>query len=82
MNTLTFKPFATSGTQIFAYGSLILLQLPLYLLVLTLKGWNTGLLLLTLIISDLPLHVWLFIEIQLSGIAFEEVVLTVFDKNF
>ena len=38
LNTLTFKSFTTSGTQILAYGSLILLQLPLHLLVLTLKG--------------------------------------------
>ena len=28
LNTLTFKSFTVSGTQIFAYGSLILLQLP------------------------------------------------------
>ena len=40
-----------------------------------------GLLLLTLIISGLALHGWLLIEIQLSGIAFKEVVLTKFDKN-
>ena len=39
LNTLTFKYFTTSGTQIFAYGSLILLQLPLHLLVLILKYW-------------------------------------------
>ena len=37
LNTLTFEFFTTSGTQIFAYVSLILLQLPLHLLVLTLK---------------------------------------------
>ena len=35
-----------------------------------------GLLLLTLKISGLALHTWLFIEIQLK-----EVVLTMFDKN-
>ena len=35
-----------------------------------------GLLLLTLTISGLALHAWLFIEIQLK-----EVVLTKFDKN-
>ena len=29
LNTLTFKSFMTSGTQLFANGSLILLQLPL-----------------------------------------------------
>ena len=38
LNTLTFKSFTTSGTHIFAYESLILLQLPLHLLVLILKG--------------------------------------------
>ena len=38
LNTLTFKSFITSGTLIFAYGSLILLQLPLHLPVLILKG--------------------------------------------
>ena len=38
LNTLTFKFFTISGTQIFAYGSLILLQLPLHLSILTLKG--------------------------------------------
>ena len=38
LNTLTFKFFIISGTQIFAYGSLILLQLPLHLLILILKG--------------------------------------------
>ena len=37
LNTLTFKSFTTSGTHIYAYGSLILLQLPLHLLVLILK---------------------------------------------
>ena len=38
LNTLTFKSFTVSGTQIFAYGSLILLQLPLHLFTLILKG--------------------------------------------
>ena len=38
LNTLTFKIFRTSATHIFAHGSLILLQLPLHLLVLILKG--------------------------------------------
>ena len=37
-NTLTFKPFTASATHILAYGSLMLSQLPLHLLVLTLKG--------------------------------------------
>ena len=36
LNTLTVKYFTVSGTQIFAYGSLILLQLNLF--ILTLKG--------------------------------------------
>ena len=38
LNTLIFKIFTISGTQIFEYGSLILLQLPLHLLILILKG--------------------------------------------
>ena len=69
LNTLTFKFFTTSGTHIFAYGSLILLQLQLHLLVLILKRWKTGSLLLTLTISGLTLHIWLVIEIHLSGVA-------------
>ena len=56
LNTLTFKFFATSGTHIFACGSLIFLQLPPHLLVLMLKGQNTGSLLLTLIICGHTLH--------------------------
>ena len=46
LNALTFNFFTISGTQIFAYESLILLQLPLHLFILTLKGSNIGLLLL------------------------------------
>ena len=38
LNTLTFKFFTTSGAQVFTYGLLALLQLPLHLLVLILKG--------------------------------------------
>ena len=38
LNTLTFKSFIRLGTQIFEYGLLILLQLPLHLLVLILQG--------------------------------------------
>ena len=38
LNTLIFKSFTKSGTHIFAYGSLTLLQPPLHLLVLILKG--------------------------------------------
>ena len=37
LNTLTFKSFTASGTQIFEYGLLILLQLPLNLFILILK---------------------------------------------
>ena len=50
LSTLTFKFFITSGIHIFTYESLILLQLPLSLLVLMLKGKNTGPVLLTLTI--------------------------------
>ena len=56
LNTLTFKFFTTSGTYMFAYGSLILLQLPLHLLVLIIKGQERGSSLLTLTISGLTLH--------------------------
>ena len=38
LNTLTFKSFTVSGTQHFAYGLLMLLQLPLNLFILILKG--------------------------------------------
>ena len=38
MNTLAFTFLTTSGTDSFAYGLLILLQLPLHLLILILKG--------------------------------------------
>ena len=38
LNTLTLKSFTVSGTQIFAYGLLILFQLPLHLFILILKG--------------------------------------------
>ena len=48
--------FTTSGTHNFAYGSLILLQLPLHLLILILKGKITGSSLLTLTICGLTLH--------------------------
>ena len=61
LNVLTFK-LLTSGRHSFAYGSLILLQLPLYLLILILKGKNTVSSLLTLRISGLTLHSWLFFE--------------------
>ena len=39
---------------------------------------NTGSSLLTLTICDLTLHSWLFIEMQLSGIAFSEAALNEF----
>ena len=77
MNTLTFKSFTTSVTHIFAYGSLILLEPPLHLLALIRKGYNTGLLRLTLRISGLTLHSSFFIEMQLK-----EVALTKLDKNY
>ena len=67
LNTLTFKFLTTSGTHIFAYGSLILLHLPLHLLVLILKRKNTGSSLLTLTVYGLSLHSWLFIEIHFNG---------------
>ena len=38
LNTLRFKFFITSGTRVFEYGSSILLQLPLHLFILILKG--------------------------------------------
>ena len=62
LNTLTFKSFIRLGTQISAYGLLILLQLPLHLFFLILKGQNIKvlLLLLTLTISGLALHSWFF----------------------
>ena len=62
LNTLTFKSFIRLGTQISAYGLLILLQLPLHLFFLILKGQNIEvlLLLLTLTISGLALHSWFF----------------------
>ena len=53
LNTLIFKFLNNTN---FAYGSLILLELQLHLLVLILKGYNTDSSLLTLIISGLTLH--------------------------
>ena len=38
LNTLTFKFFTVSGTQVLAYVLVILLQLTLNLFILTLKG--------------------------------------------
>ena len=40
-----------------------------------------GLLLITLIISGLALHGWLFIQMQLNEIASKEVALIMFDKD-
>ena len=54
----------TLGRHSFAYGSLILLQLLLHLLILILKGRNTGSLLLALTICGLTLHSWLFTEMH------------------
>ena len=56
LNTLTFKVFATLGTHNFGSGLLILLQLPLHLLALTLKGKNTGSSSLTSTIFGLVSH--------------------------
>ena len=86
LNTLTFRFLIASGTHIFAYGSLIFLQLPLHLLVLILKGQNTSSSLLTLIISGLTLHYWLFIEIQINGVAlngftYDKTVKNIFSIN-
>ena len=69
LDTLTFKSFTVSGIQIFAYELLMLLQLPLYLLILILKGYNIGLLLLISAILGLNLHSRFFNEIQLNGVA-------------
>ena len=41
LNNLTFKVFTISGTHNYACGLLILSQVPLYLLVLMLKGKKT-----------------------------------------
>ena len=62
LNILTFKFFTTSGTHNFAYGPLILLQLPLHLLILILKGKNAGSSLLTLTISGLTYFTLLIIH--------------------
>ena len=77
LNTLTFKSFATSGTHIFAYGSLILLRATTTFTCFHNKRIKYGLIaILTLIIFGLTLHAWLFIEMQLKG-----VVLTKLNKN-
>ena len=49
-----------------------------HLLVLILKGKNTGSSLLRLTICGLTLHSWLFIEIKLNGIAFSGAALKKF----
>ena len=56
LNISTFMLFITLITQIFPYGSLILLPLQLHLIVLILKGKNTGSSLITLVISGLALR--------------------------
>ena len=76
LNALTFTFLRTSRTHSFAYGLLILLQLPLHLLVLILKGKNTGSFPLTLTICGLTLHFRLFIEMQLNKFTLVKV-----DKN-
>ena len=60
---------------------MIVLQIPLHLLVLILKGKNAGSLLLTLTIYGNTLNPWLFIEIQLSGAALNKFTLVKVDKN-
>ena len=62
-----FMFFTTSGTHNFACGSLIPLQL-LLLLVLIRKGENKDSSILTLTVSGLTLHSWLFIEIHFNGL--------------
>ena len=57
---------------------LILLELPLHLLGSMLNGKNISP--LTLITCGLVLHSWLYIEIQLSGIAFKELAFVKSDK--
>ena len=58
LNVLTFKFLTTSATHNFAYGLLILLQLPSHLLTSILKGKNT--------VCGLTLHSCLFSEIQIK----------------
>ena len=82
LNTLAFKFFTASETQILAYGSLILLQLPLHLFILTLKRWNIGLLLLTSTISGLTLHAWFFIEIHSNAPVIFDLTVNPKKKNF
>ena len=64
LNTLAFNFLRRLGTHSFAYGLLILLQLPLHLFVLILKGKKRDSLLLTLTICGLTLHSLLFLEMQ------------------
>ena len=66
LNILTFNFLPTSETLNFVNGLLILLQLPLHLLILILKGEKIDPLLLTLTVGGLTLYSWLFIEIQLN----------------
>ena len=56
LNALTSQFLTTSATQSFGYGSLILLQILLHLLILILKGKNTGSSLLTLTICGVTLQ--------------------------
>ena len=60
----------TSGAHNFAYGSLILLQLPLHLFTLILKGYNEGSLLFISIIFVLILHSLLLIEANFKEFTF------------
>ena len=72
LSASTFKSLATSGTHSFTYGPLILLQLPLHLRILKLKGKNTDSLLLTLTIYGLTLHSSLFIEMHFNEFALDK----------
>ena len=58
-----------------------MLQQPLHLLILILKGKNTGSLLLALTICGLASHSWLFIEMQLNGAALNKFTLVKIDRN-
>ena len=66
LNPLTSKFSTTSGTHNFSYELLILLQLPLHLLLLILKGKNRGSSLLTLKICGLTFYSSFFIEIHFN----------------
>ena len=70
LNTLIFTFLTASETYNFAYGSLIILQLPLHLFISALSGWNEGLLMLIFIICGLIFHSCLFIETYFNAFTF------------